>query len=263
MWIKNDMHEELKLDNLEIYFQPQFDLETFNITGAEALVRFKGEDGQMRNPQEFIPQMEQDDTIPFLDIWVFNEVCKIQKKRRDNKKQMIPIAVNISMRTAAIPFNIYDLTMAVRSTGIQFKDVQVELTGTAPCPSTAGFKKSMDYLKEQGLKVVLDDFGIDYTTLSMFADVFFDCIKIDKYFLHRATDDLRKRAILKGIIQMAKDTQTDVICEGIESDIELELIRSYGCTKGQGYLFSKAVCLAEFEQMLEERPVLEYINDSK
>lgn len=255
MWEMEERDKNKFEENYEIVYQPQFDLNTYCVTGAEALVRMKGGDGKIYPPNCFIPRMEENDEIIELDLWVFDQVCQMIRDLHKKNTPVVPVSVNLSMRTVSNPFKIYELTMSVKVHEILLKDILIELTGTAPSPSGKGLEKSLEYIRDQGVGIILDDFGLGYAPLSLFGDTSFDKIKIDKYYLQKAGENQRKRTILKFIIQMAGEIGVDVICEGIETDMELELLRSMGCQRGQGYIFSQPVSAAELEHMLLTRPV--------
>lgn len=254
MWTKENLDNYIHNNMFELHYQLQYELKTKKIIGAEVLVRFKNYDNEIIAPTDFVPALEQNNHIAILDLWVFQEICKTQCSWRKIGYPVIPVTVNFSMCTMSSPFNIYDLLMIVREYDLTPRDINIDLTGNFPCLDPIGFEKSMQYLSKNGFKLLLDNFGVGSSTLSIFSDVPFEGFKIDRNVFQKSKDNPRKRAILQNIIQLGEKINIDVISEGIETQEELNLLIDLGCLYGQGFYLSKPMDKKSFEEFLTSSP---------
>lgn len=191
-------------------------------------------------------------------MWVFGEVCKFVKERHEKKLLTIPMAVSFSMTTVVDPFNIYEIIMMAREYEVPLECLSVELTGATPSPNEAGMVKSLEFKKREGVRIAIDDFCIGYATVALFSDIPFDQIKLDRYFFKSAMNDSRKRIILEAMMKRADAIGVDVVSVGIESELELELLRKIGCKKGQGYLLEWPFSKVNFESDVSKYPVWDF-----
>lgn len=240
----------------EVYYQLQFNLETYAIIGTEALVRRQNQ-GRILTPYTFLPDLECNGSIIDLDMWVFREVCKFVRERQKKRLPAIPMAINFSMTTVGNPFNVYEIIMMAREYNVPLEWLSIELTGAVPV-SNEEILKSLEYLKRQGMRIAIDDLGISYASVALFSDIPFDQIKLGRYFFRSAMDDSRKRILLESMVKLAGDIEVDAVCVGIENELELEFVRKAGCKKGQGYLLARPVPKETFEDVVSMYPVWEF-----
>lgn len=235
------------------YLQPKFDLNTREVLGAEALVRWEQPNGQMVYPNDFIPIFEKNGFIKELDFYIYEEIFKKIKEWIKSGLKPVPISLNVS-RAHINNLEFVDKIVAlINKYNIPYNLVELELTESIFSSDIRYLKEIMDSLKLKGFKLSIDDFGSAYSSLNLLKDINVDIIKLDKEFFYKHTnlfeEDFKKdKIIIEYIVKMAKEIGFNVICEGIETESQIEFLRGLGCEMGQGYIFSKPIKIEEFEQ---------------
>lgn len=237
--LENEMRHDLQISQFELYYQPQYHLQTKKIIGFEALLRWKHPMYGMISPVEFIPLAEQTKQIHKLTGWVVRSAClQIVRQNQTNK---VPIAVNIS----ASSFNnecIVKLIKAVLSeTNADPTYLQLELTESIAALNLEQVIEQLVELRALGIKIAIDDFGTGYSSLSNLAALPIDILKIDKSFIRNSTNlkFAKVGEILELIVKMAKHLKLTVIAEGVETQEEVDFLCNIDCNEIQGCFFSK------------------------
>ncbi|OIO61200.1 MAG: hypothetical protein AUJ55_00915 [Proteobacteria bacterium CG1_02_64_396] len=249
--LENKLRRALEKEAFEVYYQPQIDLKSGRIVGAEALLRWTCE-GSPIPPSRFIPIAEETGLINPLGEWVLRNVCRQGQIWRSEGLEPILLAVNLSPRqfTQSDLFERVEAILA--ESGLPPHWLEIELTESALMSEGGNPAHLLDRLKSLGLHLSLDDFGTGYSSLSYLRRFPLDSIKIDRSLVrdipHHA-DDLE---IVSAIIGLAHNLGLTVVGEGIETREQLETLRGKGCDRCQGYLFSKAVPAQEFAALLRE-----------
>ncbi|SOC38537.1 EAL domain-containing protein [Ureibacillus acetophenoni] len=250
--IGRDLMNAIENKELVLYFQPRVDSNSNRIIGAEALIRWNHPEWGLISPDEFLTIAEENGLITEIDDWVLDKVCYQIKKWKDAGVNIVPISVNIS----AVHFMQPDLPSKVESTirdaGIQPNNIEFEITESMILNNSEMVKKSISKLKELGIKIVLDDFGKGYSSLSYLTQYPFDVVKIDKSFIRNMHDGERNMHLVKSIIYMSKGLNLRVVAEGVETIQQLKTLQQEQCTEVQGYLFSHPVSVNEFEALLQK-----------
>lgn len=241
-----DIEVCLKKSAFEIFYQPQVDLSSHKLIGAEARVRYKDAQGYQM-PSSFIPQLEKNDKIARLDLWALRQVCDRQKMWLQKHCTLIPVTVNFSAWTLCNPYNIYDITMVIREFDLPSHAILLALTSTTPCLSTLGLDKCLAHLQGQDIDLALSNFGAGATTLSLFSDISFRHLKLDRLFLKKTMESDRMRVILKALVRASKELGMYVICSGIDTFAETEMLISVDCDAGQGEFFYPPMQEKEFD----------------
>ncbi|MCQ2613730.1 MAG: GGDEF domain-containing phosphodiesterase [Treponemataceae bacterium] len=243
----------LRNNEFEVFFQPKYDTVTEKIAGAEALVRWRQEDGSMLSPAEFIPVYEHNGLITFLDFFVYEKVCQIIHDMIVCNVPVVPISVNFSR------VNLYDASFSrrildiARKYGVPQSLIEIELTESVMFEDENLLIDITRQLHQEGFRVSIDDFGKGYSSLSLIQKNSFDVVKIDQAFLDHSEDrNGTSAAILKSIFSLAKDLNLETVAEGVEDKAQLPFLRDSGCSLIQGFCFSKPVEHSTFKKMLVE-----------
>ena len=236
------------------YYQAKVDIRTEQIVGAEALVRFKDptDNGAIRAPGFFVPYYEQTGKIAQIDFFVMESVCKMLRRRLDEGKKVVPISCNFS-RIHFVKEGFPEKFDAVIEKYQVPKDlIEVEITETLVVEELQRqrVKETVDILRKNGVRLSIDDFGSGYSSLGVFEQIPASVIKLDRSFLLNNENHLRQVKIMKNIVNLAQDLDAQVVCEGVETQKDTELMMEIGAYVAQGYHYSKPVPEAEFEQKL-------------
>ncbi|MBU1217837.1 EAL domain-containing protein [bacterium] len=245
--IQNDLKSAIENNEFVLYYQPQIDLKLNRITGAEALIRWKHPVLGIIPPIDFISIAESTGLIVQIGEWVVMEACR-QASLLAKKGMGITIAVNVS----AVQFKRGDFVAVVKkalsSSGIDPKYLELELTESIMVHDTEIILQSVQTLKALGIQLSIDDFGTGYSSLSYLKRFAVDKLKIDQSFVRDILWDKDDKAIVRTIIQMAKNLNLRTIAEGVEDEHVLNVIDSLGCDEVQGYYFAKPMEAIEFEK---------------
>ncbi len=248
----NDMENAFRNHEFVVYLQPKVDLSSNNIEGAEALIRWKKQDGTLIFPNDFIPVFEKNKSITLLDYFVYDEVCKYLRRRIDEGKRIVRVSVNVSRVHL---FTINELVSYVKSLlnkySIPPEYLEFELTETVYTDKVEDTVLLMDKLRALGVKVSMDDFGSGYSSLNVLTKLPLDVLKLDKEFLDDFENDPDEKIIIPSVIDMAKKLNLSVVCEGVETKEQVSFLREVGCDFAQGYFYSKPITQEQFDELLE------------
>jgi diguanylate cyclase (GGDEF)-like protein/PAS domain S-box-containing protein len=244
MILETYLHKAIENHELSVHYQPQFDIATLRMVGAEALLRWKCQMGQIP-PDEFIPIAEETGLIIPIGEWVIRQACIDIKRFKDKDFDLFPISVNISTRQLMAPNFIDRVRTILEEEGIEPNYLTLEITESAFLYYEDA-KNNILELRNLGVGVSLDDFGIGYSSLSMIRNIEIDELKIDRSFLNDSLKNKRVRSLLEAIIQIGKRINTKVVVEGIETKEQIELLSTHDVF-GQGYFYSKPIPVDEFE----------------
>lgn len=249
--LQGQLRNALKEQEFLLHYQPQIDIESGRIVGVEALVRWQHPQLGMIAPGKFIALAERSGLIIPMGEWVLNEACRQAQRWRANGRPLV-MAVNLS----ALQFrrgNLLDtVERALSQSGLPAGLLELELTESILLHDIDVAIKTVQSLKEMGVKLSIDDFGTGYSSLSYLKRLAVDKLKVDQSFVRDLAEDEDSAAIVKAIIQMGHTLQLTVIAEGVENDAQLAFLRNYGCDEVQGYLFSRPVPENEFARLFEK-----------
>ena len=247
--ISSKLHRALEKNEFELYYQPQLNMETQEVVGLEALIRWQGTDGDWIQPDHFIPLAEESGLIVPIGNWVIQQSCK-QINYLLNKGFHIPVAINISARQFSQPTFIEDLLANLREYDIPHHLLELELTERVIMTDIEETTETLVKLEQLGIKISVDDFGTGYSSLSYLKKFPIDVIKIDRAFVSDVDSNSEDAAIVSAIIAMASSLGLDTIAEGVETVEQMNFLRSKQCTIGQGYLFSEPLSVIELDNYL-------------
>ncbi len=236
----------------EVWYQPKYDLVTRKCIGAEALVRWRSRELGFLAPAQFIPRFESNGFITQLDFYMLSRVMEFQKRRHATGVPVVTISVNQSR--LHMQEKNYLTYMQRLKTYYEARDIELELTETAFDLNTPELRQHalhvMRALHEMGFRLSLDDFGSGYSDLTLLNAIPLDVMKIDRSLLLASQGTKRMQAVLARIIDLGHALSMTVICEGIETREQEDMLRSCGCDQGQGYLYGKPMPEEEFELFL-------------
>ncbi len=250
----SSFEQALKNHEFIIYLQPKYDIIMNKIIGAEALVRW-GKNGTIISPGEFIPIFERNGLIDKLDKYVWEETVKYIRWRMDNKLPIFGISVNVSRIFLSMNNFIDDIISLVKKYNVPSNLLELEITETI-FSNVGLIKDTVQKLRDNGFKVLMDDFGSGYSGLNVLKDVDFDAIKIDLKFFSR--NDKKSQDIIKSVLDISHAIDIPAIAEGVESQEYIELLKKYGCNWAQGYFYSKPLPIEEFNKLCE-RDCVSYV----
>jgi EAL domain-containing protein (putative c-di-GMP-specific phosphodiesterase class I)/FixJ family two-component response regulator len=249
-WLKTNLWGALEREEFQVYYQPQVNLKTGQITGAEALLRWQHPEKGQISPAEFIPIAEETGFIVPLGEWVLKTACRQLKAWHDAGLSGLRVAVNLSPRQ----FSQQNLSSRVAGIlaeiGLPPSCLELELTESMMVDDAKSTCATLKSLKDLGVFISIDDFGTGYSSLSYLTQYPFDTLKIDRCFVSNIAEGCRNAAIVKAIINMAHSLSLEVIAEGVETEAEKDFISGYECDTMQGYWFSPPVPAADFEKLL-------------
>lgn len=237
-------------EQFEIWYQPKYNTDTGSIVGAEALVRWRKEDGTLFPPFKFIPIFEKNGMIPRLDEYVFSAVCKQQKKWEREGRKILPVSVNIS-RVSLYYYNIVEKYKAITdSNDLKTDFVQLEITESATIDN-GEVSGLIERFHQAGFQMLLDDFGSGYSSLSTLNVMHFDTMKLDKSLIDYIGDENGEK-LLQYITKLGQNLGLHITAEGVETEEQLAFLKDLGCDDIQGFYFSKPVSAQEFEKLLQK-----------
>lgn len=237
--LESDLRRALDMDQFEIHYQPQVDIRTGRIFGAEALLRWTHPERGPISPADFIPLAEDTGLILSIGQWVLQEACTQTKIWHDAGFSNFKIAVNLSERQFRQNTLVLVVSQALAKSGLDPAALELELTEGTIMRNAEDTVFTLTELKAMGMHISIDDFGTGYSSLSYLKRFPIDVIKIDRSFVMDITTDQDDAAITASIIAMTRSLKLDVIAEGVETMEQAHALRDRGCNFMQGYLFSK------------------------
>lgn len=241
--LEDNLRVAINNNELAMYLQPKYDISTKKVCGAEALVRWVRPDGIIVPPNSFIPLAEQNGFIRDIDHFMWKEACKAIRYWMDKGVTPVPISVNVSrVHLENLDF-ITILNTYISRYNVPKSLLEIEITETIQNNNTDA---SINALKNEGYKLLMDDFGSGYSSLKMINDTQFDVLKIDRSFLNAFLNSERGKKIISHTINMSQDIGIDTIAEGVETEEQENFLLENGCHYAQGFLFSKPISLKEF-----------------
>lgn len=231
--IKNNNHN----DELYIMYQPLLNVNTGITSDCEALIRWKDASGKHISPAEFIPLAEKSNLIEKINLFVINETCKQQKKWQLSGKQSIRININLSGNKCIFNRLLNQLKSNIAEMSLRPTLFGIELTERTLNEISQETIEELDLLRQQGMKISIDDFGTNYSSLMNLKKLPITTLKIDKGFIDGLPEDKDNRALVKTIITLGHALELDIVAEGVETMEQLEFLKEQGCNSIQGYFY--------------------------
>ncbi|MES2771001.1 MAG: EAL domain-containing protein [Pseudomonadota bacterium] len=247
--LEGNLRRAIERSEFYLHYQPQLELASGRITGAEALLRWNQPEQGLIPPTRFIAIAEETGLIVPVGEWVLDAVCRQIRQWKDQGLDTVRIAVNLSARqfSASLPSTILGI---IARHGIPNDSLELEITESMLMHNTDSVVAMMHEFGQAGILISLDDFGTGYSSLSYLKRFPIDNLKIDQSFVRGLPGDSDDSAIARAIISMAKSLRLSVVAEGVETSEQLAFLRDAGCDEIQGYYFSRPVPAEEFAALL-------------
>ncbi|MEP6517291.1 EAL domain-containing response regulator [Microcoleus vaginatus] len=250
------LRHALAQGEFQVYYQPQVNIATGQVIGAEALVRWQNPDRGIISPCEFIPLAEETGLIIQIGEWVLLSACAQAASWLAAGFSPFTISVNLSARQLSDPELKARIVQILETTGLEPANLELEMTESALVENATVAGATLNQLKALGIRIAIDDFGTGYATLGYLKQFAFDSLKIDRIFVRNANEDTQNAAITTAVILLGHSLNMTVIAEGVETEAELDFLKQHQCDIMQGYLFSRPEPAAIIESMLVADPSL-------
>jgi diguanylate cyclase (GGDEF)-like protein len=250
--LETDIRLALSGSQYFLVYQPIFDLETMNLLGVEALLRWNHPIKGIVGPDDFIPVLEETGLIHEVGAWVLDEACRQSRVWLD-RNQGINVSVNVSARQLEGRTLLGHVTAALRRYSIDPDLLTIEITETVLMRDTVDALRQLQELKDIGVRIAIDDFGTGHSSLAYLRQFPVDAIKIDRAFITDVSQSLEGRALIQTFVQLGKALNIETIAEGIEDNSQLSVIRAEQCDSGQGFLFARPMSADAIEQLFEAK----------
>lgn len=236
---------------LKVYYQPKIETETFDLIGAEALVRWQKPDGSFVYPDQFIPFAERSGQVMDVDYYVYREAFRFLADRLAAGKRVVPISLNVSrihLNKMGILEYLKDLFEEYK---VPSEFVEFELTESIYLDNTEKALELVEGLHKLGTMVSMDDFGSGYSSLNLLSRLPIDIIKLDRVFLKDDTLQESDKIVISCMVDMAKKLHIISLCEGVETTEQSNYLKEVGCQIQQGYYFSRPIPQEQFEEFID------------
>jgi EAL domain-containing protein (putative c-di-GMP-specific phosphodiesterase class I) len=259
--LETNLYRALEREELLLHYQPLVSLQSGNIVGVEALVRWQHPEIGMVSPTKFIPLAEENGLIETIGNWVLHTACKQARAWQNDGLTPFRIAVNISERQLRQPDIVNEVRDILEETGLDPCYLELELTENSVMEHAEQALMTLNALRELGITIAIDDFGTGYSSLSYLKRFPVDRLKIDRSFVHDIPRDANDVAIVRAIVTLGHSLNLSVVAEGVETQAQYELLTAVGCDEIQGFLYSKPKTASELLTMLPPANRSACIND--
>jgi diguanylate cyclase (GGDEF)-like protein/PAS domain S-box-containing protein len=247
------LHRALEQDQFVLHYQPQVDIRTGKVLGAEALLRWNDPDRGLQMPDKFISVLEHSGGIIDVGYWVIRQAMRDSQELFKLGHGNLRVAVNIS----PLQLNQPEFVPNVLALSLEFGDkrpqLEVEITESVLVRDVEASIEKLRALREFGVRVSMDDFGTGYSSLSLLSRLPIDTLKVDRSFVRAIGTDANAATVVTTIMNLARSLRLETVAEGIETEEQLRLLQLVNCDIGQGWLFGKAVPFQAFKAMLEKQ----------
>jgi len=247
---KSKLKRSFERDELLVHYQPKYDLETGEVFGAEALVRWELPERGMILPSDFIPIAEETNLIIEIGEWVLDKVCEDFRFWQRSVSSPGRVSVNLSLKQLRQPNFTRRISSILRSYEVSPTSLELEITETTLMENPERTIRLLGQLYALGLHLAIDDFGTGYSSLSALQQFPISTLKIDKSFVRHVSSNPDDATIVSTIIQMGRNLNMDVVAEGVESEDQLAFLQKLGCTYVQGLLFGDPMSSDSYLELL-------------
>ena len=247
---KSKLKRSFERDELLVHYQPKYNLETGEIFGAEALVRWELPERGLILPSDFIPIAEETNLIIEIGEWVLDKVCEDFRFWQRSVSSPGRVSVNLSLKQLRQPNFTRRISSILRSYEVSPTSLELEITETTLMENPERTIKLLDQLYALGLHLAIDDFGTGYSSLSALQQFPISTLKIDKSFVRHVSSNPDDATIVSTIIQMGRNLNMDVVAEGVENEDQLAFLQRLGCTYAQGLLFGDPMSSDNYLELL-------------
>ena len=255
--IELEMENALAERQFHVYLQPKVNMVSSKLYGAEALCRWIHPVDGLRSPGLFIPVFEKNGFISKLDMYMFEEICRLKAKWKEEDAEYANLLISVNMSRLHLYNKVFPETLAeiADKYNIDHNELEVEITENVFVKDSNELIDNVKRLKKLGFQVSIDDFGSGFSALNLLKDLDVDTIKIDQSFLHGSGETIRGKKVIRNIIAMCLDLKLDVVTEGIETREQVDFIKQCGCQVAQGFYYARPMCIDDFIVFAKEHLV--------
>lgn len=250
----DEMEKAIREKEFVVYLQPQVDSVTNKVVGSEALVRWMSKEKGMVAPVEFIPLFESNGMITKLDFYVWEEVCQILRRWKEDGHPERTISVNISAKDFYLTDLYTNITGLVEKYDINPRCLKLEITETAFALDVLEQSRLVSKFRDYGFTIEIDDFGSGYSSLNSLKDIEVDVLKLDMKFFERSFHPERAQKVVESMVSLAYNLNMPVVAEGVETEEDVLTLQKLGCDIIQGYFYAKPMPIDDFEKYIEVYP---------
>jgi EAL domain-containing protein (putative c-di-GMP-specific phosphodiesterase class I) len=251
--MERELRKAIEEEQFLVYYQPQVDLNTEQIIGVEALIRWRHPQRGMISPADFIPVSEECGLINSIGEWVLRRTCEDMKSWQLSGFAPLKVSVNLSLRQLQEGALFNKISNILAQNGIAGSRLELELTESVMMDNHAVMLDFMKQCKDLGIHFSIDDFGTGYSSLSYLMKLpLLDKLKIDRSFIQELSGNNDASILVSAMVNMAKSLRLEVIAEGVETQEQLNYLRHCGCDSVQGFYFSPPVSYGELTRLLAQ-----------
>ena len=250
----DEITEALANGEFVVYYQPKFNLATKKFISAEALVRWNSKKHGLLPPNKFIPVVEAAGLIHEIDTFVFKRVCEDLNEAKRRGRRILPVSINFSLYEFYSSEFLNSIIDILEKYKVNPSYIEIEITEATSRANTFTSTSIIKKLKDKGIRVLMDDFGVGFSNIGNLRKIPFDAVKIDKSFIDDITTDLKSRAIVKFLIELCLANDLEVIAEGVDDKEQVEILKKLKCNTIQGFFYSKPLPQKEYEKFLLNNP---------
>jgi EAL domain-containing protein (putative c-di-GMP-specific phosphodiesterase class I) len=245
-----NLNRAIEHDELEVYYQPQYDIQKKQLVGLEALIRWNHADLGFIAPEKFLPAAEESGLIVSLDRWVMHKSLHQMKTWSDSGHVLGRLSLNLTMQQIDQVDFLEFLIKLMKETGCEGQSIGFEITEGQLMKNPERTIELLDCISELGIEISIDDFGTGYSSLAYLKKLPVDTLKIDKEFIRDITEDEDDASIVKSVIALAKSMRIAVLAEGVETKDQLSFLKKQGCCLIQGYYLSRPKPAADIPALI-------------
>ena len=255
----NDLRPAVEERQFQVYYQPKYNIQVDppRLSSAEALIRWKHPDLGMISPGSFVPLFEGNGLIGVVDNFVWQEAAKQIARWKEKYSFTLPVSVNLSRSDVFDPTLPGRLDRLILDNGLSYKDLKLEVTESAYTDNAKQVLDVIKSLRNKGFQIEMDDFGSGYSSLNMLSDMPIDVLKMDMKFIRNIEESETDRRLVSLILDIARYLKVSVVAEGVETEKQLEILRTGKCDLVQGYYFSRPLPSEDFEKLIEKEIAIE------
>ncbi|MFN6460687.1 MAG: EAL domain-containing protein [Nostoc sp. DedVER02] len=255
--LEKSLRYALERDEFTVYYQPRVNIATGEITGMEALLRWQHPEMGLVAPSVFIPLAEESGLIIAIGEWVLRAACIQNKIWQDAGLPPITMAVNLSLKQFRQPKLVEIITTVLEQTGLEARFLELEIMETTAIEDLGFTRTVLEELKQMGVCISIDDFGTGHSSLSRLQLLPLHTLKIDQSFVKDLKPDSKVAHIIKAIVTLGQSLGLKLTAEGVETEEQLEFLKSINCDEIQGYLFYRPLSVQKATEILEsKRPTI-------
>lgn len=241
------LREEIEKSHFEVFLQPKISTDDRTPVGAEALVRYRLKSDMLMLPGNFLPLLEESESVSMIDFYVFRSVCARLKDWLDQGWRAVPVSVNFSVSSLMQPSFVEQLKSICKTYGISPHYMEIEVTEKVHDLEGCDIRLLISELHQAGFAVAIDDFGTEYANLALLSEIDFDVLKLDKSMIDNIALNPRTKMIVELIAGVCHNLGIHMVAEGIETEEQFLTLRSCGVDMAQGFLFGRPIPADEFE----------------